>query len=574
MPRVNLPKLETIVFAVAAVVLVLATGGGPGWNAASMHAVLAVRLEHVASAPLYDVLASVATLLPFGEVGFRLALLDALLAAFTLAAVVAAVRALVPKDVGASIVSVALLLLAPPFREAAAFASPAMLAACGAAWAFACAARYARDHRARDAVAALGACVLVVGSAPWLGAALAIMIAAWLWRSGAREHVTLGLGALGVIAVLLWWNAQGRIPGTNVSLSAAVTGTSTGAAAIVVGAGLLGAGFGALTGLASSRALVLLVGIAGVHEALVGGNAPAVLALLAIGIAIIPSAIARAAARPQLASIAGLPLIVIAALFGGSFTVDDPGSAPTQLAEDLTATLPPGPGVFVATRAPSWFALQYEGVVAGARPDLSYVPPGAEGDVVIANALRARKLAAADAAAFGLLDVRRAIPRGRGFQLVGEIPPANPDINGPATYASAVGREQATLLALERARHEAANQRFDVAARALGLEHRFGAADLAILAATLASPERPALFGFLPLDEQPAGPWLYDVFGDDLAWLAGLSVPNVDDRAPIARRLHAKWREILVGKLKPDDPSITVLGPRAVAATRELFTPK
>ena len=129
MPRVNLPKLETIVFAVCAVVLVLAAGGGPGWNAASMHAVLAVRFEHLAAAPLYDVIASVATVLPFGEVGFRIALLDALLAAFTLAGVVAAVRALVPKDVGASIVSVALLLLAPPFREAAAFVSPAILAA-------------------------------------------------------------------------------------------------------------------------------------------------------------------------------------------------------------------------------------------------------------------------------------------------------------------------------------------------------------------------------------------------------------------------------------------------------------
>ncbi|HEY5920088.1 MAG TPA: hypothetical protein VIV11_00400 [Kofleriaceae bacterium] len=580
MARVNLPKLETIVLAVMLVLLVLDAGGGPGWHAASAESVFAARMERVGYAPLYNVIASVAALLPWGEVGFRLGVLDAVLAALTLAGVVAAVRALVPRDVSASLVSVALLVLAPPVREAAAFAGPSILAACGAVWAFACGARYARDHQAHDAFAALGACALVIGSAPWLGGLVTISTAVWLFRSGGRDVTAIGIGAVGALVVVLWLDANGPLPGAAGSLASAVAVSGRGAAVIVVGAGLIGAGFGALTALPHARWLAWFVVLAGAHEIVVGGSAAVLLAVLAIGVAIIPSAIIRATQpklegprRQLLAAGAGVPLIAIAALVGGTFTVDDPGRAPTQLAGDLTAAQPPGPGVFVATRATTWFALQYESAIAGMRPDLAFVPllPPTEADAVVANALRGQRIAASDAAAFGRLDVRRAIPRGRGFQLVGDLPATSTVPSGPASYASAVGREQATLLALERARHEAASQRLDAAARALGLEARFGAADLAILAATLATAERPALFGYLPLDERRPGPWLYEIFGDDLAWVAGLAIPTVDDHAPIARRLHAKWRDVILGKLKPDDPSIAALGVRAVAATNELF---
>ncbi len=580
MPDRKVPKLETIVLAVALVVLVLDAGGGPGWGAASAHGVAAARMNHLASAPLYDLLANVAVLLPWGEVGFRLGILDAVLAALTLAGVVAAVRALVPRDVGAAVIAVALLLVAPPFRYAAAFPTSAILAACGAVWAIAWATRYAREQDARLAAAALGACGLVVGSAPWLGAAITMVVAAWLWRCGARQLVPIGIGALGVLAVVLWFDAIGSLPGATGSLTSAIAGSGHGAATLVVGAGLLGVGFGALTGLPNARWLAAIVLVAGAHEIIVGNAAPALLAVLAIGVAIVPSAIVRAV-QPQLegprrhalAFGAGLPLLGIAAALGGTFTVEDPGATPTRLATDVTGSLPPGPGVFVSTRPETWLAVQYEGVVAGARPDLAFAPPlpPQEADAVVAAALRNAKTVGADAPSFGRLDVRRAIPRGRGFQLVADIPDRDEPVSGPASYATSIGREQATLLALERARYEAASGRLDAAARALGLEARFGAADLAILAATAPTNDHPALFGFLPLDERRPGPWLIDIFGDDLAWVAGLAVPAVDDHAPIARRLHAKWREIILGKLKPDDPSITALGPSAVAATKELF---
>jgi hypothetical protein len=570
------------VLAIAFVAFVLDAGGGPGWGAATVHGVLAARMDHTATAPLYDLLASVAALLPVGEVGFRLGVLASLLAALTLAGVVVAVRALVPRDVGASLIAVLLLAIAPPFREAAAFAAPSMLAACGIAWSFACAARYARESLARDAAAALAGCATVAGSAPWLGAALTAAIAAWLWRRGARDVLAIALGMLGAFAVVWWLGAAGGLPGADGTLTAAVAGSGRGAAAIVVGAGLLGVGFGALTGLAGARWLALLVAIVAGHEIVVGASAPALLALLAIGAAIVPSAIVRAAQpgqdgirRHALAFGAGAPLVAIAAALGGTSTVDDPGTAPTELASDLVGSLPPGPGVFVTTRPATFTAIQYEMALAGARPDLTLVPPLPEqkADAIVANALRGDEIAGADVAALGRLDLLRALPRGRGFQLLGEVPSEVMPVAGPAHYATRIGHEQAVMLAIERARYEAASNRLDRAARALGLESRFGAADLAVLAATMPSPERPALFGFLPLDTEPPGDWMLDVFGDDLAWVGGIPIPPVDDHAPLARRLHAKWRDVILGKLKPDDPSITALGPRAVAATRELFAP-
>lgn len=577
----KLPRLETIVFVVAFIALVLDAGGGPGWGAASARAAIAVRMDHFASAPLYDVLAGAAALLPCGEVGFRLGVLAALLGACTLAGVVAAVRALVPRDIAAALVGVLLLVIAPPFRDAAAFATPSLLAACGATWAFACAARHAREQNARDAAAAIACCAVVVGSTPWLGAIFTLAITAWVVRSGAREVVAGALGGLGVLAIVLWLDASGGLPGASGSLSLAVTTTGHGAAVILVGAGLLGAGFGALTNLPGARWLALLVAIAGVHEIVVGASGPVVLALLAVSVAIVPSAIVRAAQpkssgprRHAIAFGAGVPLVAIALAVGPTITVEDPGSTPAQLARDVAGSLPPGPGIFLTTRITTLLAMQYEASVAGLRPDLSIVPPMAprEADAVAANGLRNDLVVGADAASFGRLDVRFALPRNRGFELLGAAPNAPTPVDPPAKYATTIGHQQAILLALERARHEAASNRLDAAARALGLASRFGAADLAVLAATLASPERPALFGFLPLDADPPGDWMLDTFGDDLAWVGGVPIPAVDAHAPLARRLHAKWREIILGKAKPDDPEITAMGPRAVAATKDLLT--
>jgi hypothetical protein len=273
--------------------------------------------------------------------------------------------------------------------------------------------------------------------------------------------------------------------------------------------------------------------------------------------------------RHLVAAAAGLPLLGAAVLAGAATGVDDPGAAPARLAADLLDEVPPGPGVFVTTRPTTWAALEYAQAIAGARPDLRAVPPlpAATADVIVANALRTGKVAAADVFVFGRLDPRRAFPRGRGFELLGAEPTALAPVRPPARYGTATGEREAVLLAVALARYEGGFGRLDAAAHAAGLAARFGAADLAILATS--RPSRPALFGLVPRLGTPIGPWMLELLGDDLAWVAGIDPPVVDGPPP--RRLHALWRELLAGKRKPDDPAIAALGPAAVAATTELL---
>lgn len=571
--------LAIVAFAVTLVVLIAGAAGGPGWDHASGHAALAARLEHTAAAPLYGVIAGAFAQLPAGEVGFRLGLLGAVLGALTLAGVVRAAHALLPKDPLAGLAGAALLVLAPPFRDAAGTADPSMLAACGAVWAIAAALDHARAPSRRAAALALAMVAVIVGAAPWLGAALAVLVIAWLARTGASQDLlAIGVASLGAVMALLWSGAVGSPPGAAPSLSAMVATTGRGAAAVVVGAGLLGTAFGAATGLPRARGLALALVVTAAHAMIVAPDPAPVLAVLAVGASVIPSAVARVLAnlRRELVTLAAAaPLVGVAVVAGPSLGVDDPADAPARLATDLIAELPPGPGVVVARSGTAWSAVHHAQVVAGARPDLTLIPPAPPSiaDAIIADALRAQQIAGADVPAFGRLDPARAVPRGRGFELRGEpAPTPSPTPPPPATYASAIGEEQATLLAIARARYEARAGRLDAAARAAGLADRFGAADLAVLATEQPTRARPALFGFLfGLDERRPGPWQRELFGDDLAWVAGLDAPALPDDAPRARRLHALWRQLLTGTLAKDDPQIAALGTAAVTATRTML---
>src|SRR6185312_11561126 len=117
--------------------------------------------------------------------------------------------------------------------------------------------------------------------------------------------------------IALWLGAEGRLPGLHPSLSAAIADTQGGA--IVVGAGLVGLGFGALTGLPRARELAVVTLIVALDEILVGGAGATLLATFAIGIAVLPAAIVRAAAtekRALVAALAAAPLAGAALLVG------------------------------------------------------------------------------------------------------------------------------------------------------------------------------------------------------------------------------------------------------------------
>ncbi|MGN6106065.1 MAG: hypothetical protein ACTHU0_13235, partial [Kofleriaceae bacterium] len=303
--------LERAVLAAALAIFVFGAAGGPGWAPGSGEAILATGLERTAGAPLYGILAGIAAHVPVGEPAFRLALLNAVLGVVVLAGVLRAARALLPRDPIAGGIGVILLALAPPFRDAAGFAGPSMLAAAGAIWAIACAAEHARAPSARRAAGAIAAIAVVVGSAPWLGAALALAVFAWLAPTTPRGVLAGGAAGIGALILAWWADALGALPGPTPSLTATVAATGRGAAAVVVGAGLLGIAFAAATRLAFARWLALAAVIALGH-AIAFDHAPApLLAVLAVGCAVVPGAVVRAVAserRHLVAAAAGLPL--------------------------------------------------------------------------------------------------------------------------------------------------------------------------------------------------------------------------------------------------------------------------
>jgi hypothetical protein len=544
-------KTPEVVFALALVGLIVGAAGGPAWWP-SAHADIAAQVRHTTAAPLYGLVANVAAALPFGELGFRLAVLSAVLGAALLAGVVAAARAVLPKDPVAWLVAAVLLAAAPAFRDAAGFAGPDILAACGAVWMI----RFTATNCWRPA---LGCAAVVLGSAPWLGAGFVALGIAWL----ARDRLPLVIGAVGVLCVILWAGAIGSMPGAAASLQT-LASMGRGAGAIGFGAGLLGVGFAAVTGLAFARRLAVFAALAAAHAVVIGGEMPA-LAILAIGCAVIPSAIVRAVGatdRRHLVALAGgLPLVAAAALTGPELVVDDPGATPARVADDLLGEAPPGPGIIVPVNEASVLALEYARAVAGARPDLAFAPAS---DVAVADALRGNRIAISEVSGFGRLDPRRAVARGRGFQLLGGLPAVAAPVSPPARYDSALGRDLATRLALARAEFEASAGRLDAAVRAAGLTRRFRAGDLAVLAATRPTLARPPFYRFLPTSSPDVE---VEVLGDDLAWVAGLDEPALPEDAPDARRLHLRWRLFWLGRTPLQDPGIAAIGPTAVAET-------
>ena len=529
----RLSWLEPAGFTVGLVGFVLAAPSGT-WDGSRV--VLAGALERSASAPLYDLLAGIAAHFPVGEPALRVALLGAVLAAALLAGVIAAARALLPKDpVGGAIAAVVVGLALPGALD-----TPSILAGCGAVWAVAFALT-----RARGGLAAIAMCGVVLGAAPWLGVGLAVLVAIWI-----RPPLLPTLAGLGGLAIALWLGAIGALPGFTPGVPAD---------AIVVGAGGIGAGFAALTGLPKARWLLAAIALAALTDPV------AVLALLAIGIAVIPSAIVRVVGpdhRILVALAAGVPLV--GAAIATATPAVDPGAAPARLAADLVDALPAGPGVLVETRDAGWLAIVYAQRIAGARPDLALA---ARTDVAVADALRAHLIAGADVPSLGRLDPLRALPAGRGYQLLGDPVDALAAPLPPPDYASATGAVEASQIALERALLEARRGHLAAAARAAGLP--FGAADLAVLAATRPSAERPALFGFVPAFGASPGAWQLALLGDDLAWVGGLAKPAPSTQP--ARMLHARWRAVLAGEIASRDPSIAALGADAVAATARML---
>ncbi len=248
----------------------------------------------------------------------------AALGGLTLAAAVRAARLVVPKQPAAGAIGPMLLLMAPAFR--AVISSPAMFAACGTALTAACAADFARTSDSRRGLAALACTGVVIASAPWLGAVLAVVVAIWLVRRAVMVgHIVAIIAVLAALAVALW---IGGLPELSPQLAPLIAASGAGATAVLVGSGLLGAGFAAVTAHPAARLVVALVAMCAAHALLVADGGAPLLVAFAIAVAVIPAAVARAMppARELVAVAAGVPLVVAAALAG----VSAQPSAPEQ----------------------------------------------------------------------------------------------------------------------------------------------------------------------------------------------------------------------------------------------------
>jgi hypothetical protein len=572
-------RLELVIGAAVAVVAAAVAASGPGWFAAAEH-VTAARLGNVpAWSPGYAAVAALAAWLPIGEVAARVALISALAAGLAAAGVVAMTRALVPREVGAGVAAVIVLAAVGAVRTAAAVPGPAMLVAAGVAWTAAGVIAIRRGEPGEPA--AVGGLALALATAPWLGVALAVIVVPVVWP---RRRALLVV-PLAVVAPLI---LVAGVPPSGVALAAAraraVIGALGGDAGVVVlGAGALGLGFGAATGLrgAGIAVLVVLAALIGAIASPIGGPDGAVVVLigLALGIPVLATAGLRAAAgtldgaRRSIAAGALAAAFVLPAVLLARAAEVDAGDAPARVAADLAGTAPAGPGaVFVGGEA-ALTALRHERVVAGLRPDLVPAPRTDAADQLVVALMRQGQVVVADLPAFGRLDDRFARPTGRGFQLLlAEPAEAASPPRPPASYAGAIGAELAARLALARALWEGAAGRLDDAARAAGLAGtRFDAGTIAVLGATRPTAARPALFAFVPDLGSPDGADRLALFGDDLAWVGAIPQPPLPPEAAPERRLHARWQAILVGIAPPADPAIAALGDAAVTATRAML---
>ena len=448
----------------------------------SARAVFAARLEHVATAPLYDVARGVAALVP----GRRARVPPRASRRAARRLHTRRRRRRGPRARARGSARRARRRVAPRDRAAVARAArsrPPILAACGTAWALALTGEPPVRHSHRRLSSAARR-----GSAPRS-------------RSSSRCARRASLLALRrrdwPLVVALWLGASGSLPGFR---PASRRRSRRPPGRDLVGAGLLGIGFGALTAL-PTRALARARdrGRRGPRDRRRRHRARARRARdrdRDRARRDRPRRLAGTAAAPRDGRGRRVPL----ASPRCSRRVLRPGRRDAARLASISSDVPPGPGVFVTTRTATWLALALRGDHRrrAPRPRARAAAPPLQADVIVANTLRAgeslRRMPPRS-----VVSTSRAIPRRRGFQLVGDIPDDAMPVLPPATYATAIGRE-AIRPARARARAPRGHDRPTRSRGACGGSRR-PLRRRRPRRARRHDPDaqRPALFGFLPL---------------------------------------------------------------------------
>ena len=646
---------ELIVFVLAAAAFTLMAAPGITWMDDGELAAAAFTLggAHPPGHPVHTLLGKLATLIPVGEIGFRVTLVSALSMAATASGVVALARTLVPGERVASLVAAGLVVLSPVAQVNATRVEVYGPVAALVVWATVRALRFCRaaedDRRASDALVAavLFGCAAAIH--PVIAAAAAVAPAVAVIRAAGVRLVRIGpwallLGLVPLIAYaqlparagaasppfLVWgdptsagalWklvtgaNYQGNfalagLPGRFAGL-ALMVGEGMGLG-ILIG-GLVGLGTGAATGLRGAGTVLLaavcVIGGAALQSAFnpdMPGYVTPALALLAAGLApaigaglrMLPSM--PGARRHLVAGALALPLVAVG-LAGRTARATDSGfrrgDDTTRRVADTVGRMPPGPGAYVTHGDDALFPALYERIVAGCRPDIAlvdgelmrdrwfvthvkrslpalYVPfvdddrryPSMAEALVTGNLMAGRPVGG-DEWLWRTGKASPAVPMGRGYRYGPEPEqPAPPP--PPPHYRGEVGARVAGRIGLTRGLYEASRGRLPAAVTAAGLAERF-AGNTAALAATTPDPARPVLYGLVPR-ETPAfifSRWQAELFGDDLAWIAGLPAPAPAVAGAVyERRVHLAFRRVLSGVLAVDAIPAGVLDAAAYRA--------
>lgn len=647
---------ELIVFVLAAAAFALMAAPGITWMDHGELAAAAFTLggAHPPGHPVHTLLGKLATLIPVGEIGFRVTLVSALSMAATASGVVALARTLVPSERVASLVAAGLVVLSPVAQVNATRVEVYGPVAALVVWATVRVLRFCRaaedDRRAADVLVAavLFGCAAAIH--PVIAAAAAVAPAVAVIRASGVRLLRIGpwallLGLLPLIAYaqlparagaasppfLVWGDPTSAgalwklVTGANYQGNFALAGMAGRFAglALLVGegmglgiliGGLIGLGTGAATGLRGAGTVLLsavcVIGGAALQSAFnpdMPGYVTPALALLAAGLApaigvglrMLPS-VPTGGRRHLIAGALALPLVAVG-LAGRTARATDSGfrrgDDTTRRVADTIGRMPPGPGAYVTHGDDALFPALYERIVAGYRPDIAlvdselmrdrwfvahvdrslpqlYVPFVDDGrrypsmaEALVTGNLMAGRPVGGDEWLWRAGKGSPAAPMGRGYRY-GHEPERPVPAPPPPDYRGEVGARVAGRIGLTRGLYEASRGRLPAAVTAAGLSRRF-AGDTAALAAATPDAARPVLYGLVPR-ETPVfifARWQAELFGDDLAWIAGLPAPDPAVAGAVyERRVHLAFRRVLSGTLAVDAIPAGVLDAAAYRA--------
>lgn len=418
-----LPGPEGAVFAIAAAVYAILAAPGVGWMDSGELTAAAWSLggAHPPGHPAHSMAGKLVSLLPAGEVAFRLNLMSGLAMAAALAGVVALARRLSPEKgaaVAAGVVGAALAGGAPAAAANAIRAEVYGPVAALLVWSLVAALDFGRERKAMSFLLCAGGCAAAAAFHPVIAATAALPMGISMALQARRRLLriapaALALGAVALAAyaylpvraatspLLMWGDPstasrfvdlvtgvayQDNFAAGGVLARMAggwmLLGEATGLGLLL--AGLVGLGFGATTrlrgaGTALAVAACVVAG-AGLQDELNpdlrGYLLPALLVLAAglsplvtAAVRMLPANVVAWSRRVTIAAVLA-PAALAGFLAGSRFELDR-GDDPLRLWGDTVARMPPGPGLYFASGDHTLFAAQHERLVAGGRPDIA-----------------------------------------------------------------------------------------------------------------------------------------------------------------------------------------------------------